>query len=128
MIFDTFLLSVNICTLSLHCQKHVLSVTYLYYCDIRPRYLINLCENSKLTELIQVSYRLYVLERCPRGRRRRTRNPLCGLSASRVRIPLSPYRYFTRHTFGEVSEWSKVHDWKSCKVKSLRGFESPPLR
>ena len=29
---------------------------------------------------------------------------------------------------GEVSEWSKVHDWKSCKVKSLRGFESPPLR
>ena len=30
--------------------------------------------------------------------------------------------------FGEMSEWSKVHDWKSCKVKSLRGFESPSLR
>ena len=29
---------------------------------------------------------------------------------------------------GEVSEWSKVHDWKSCMVKSHRGFESPPLR
>ncbi len=27
-----------------------------------------------------------------------------------------------------MSEWSKVHDWKSCKVKSLRGFESPSLR
>ena len=34
----------------------------------------------------------------------------------------------SQHSFGEVSEWSKVHDWKSCKVKSLRGFESPPLR
>ena len=31
-------------------------------------------------------------------------------------------------SFGEMSEWSKVHDWKSCKVKSLRGFESPSLR
>ena len=31
-------------------------------------------------------------------------------------------------TFGEVSEWSKVHDWKSCMVESHRGFESPPLR
>ena len=30
--------------------------------------------------------------------------------------------------FGEMSEWSKVHDWKSCKVKSLPGFESPSLR
>ena len=29
---------------------------------------------------------------------------------------------------GEVSEWSKVHDWKSCMVESHRGFESPPLR
>ncbi len=29
---------------------------------------------------------------------------------------------------GEVSERSKVHDWKSCVVKSYRGFESPPLR
>ena len=34
----------------------------------------------------------------------------------------------SQHSFGEVSEWSKVHDWKSCKVKSLRGFESPSLR
>ena len=30
--------------------------------------------------------------------------------------------------FGEMSEWSKVHDWKSYKVKSLPGFESPSLR
>ena len=34
----------------------------------------------------------------------------------------------SKQTSGEVSEWSKVHDWKSCMVESHRGFESPPLR
>ncbi len=29
---------------------------------------------------------------------------------------------------GEVSEWSNVHAWKACVVKSNRGFESRPLR
>ena len=30
---------------------------------------------------------------------------------------------------GEVTEWSKVHDWKSCgRIKLSRGFESLPLR
>lgn len=30
--------------------------------------------------------------------------------------------------FGEMSEWSKVHDWKSCVPKRYRGFESLSLR
>ena len=30
---------------------------------------------------------------------------------------------------GEVTEWLKVHDWKSCGgLKPPRGFESLPLR
>lgn len=29
---------------------------------------------------------------------------------------------------GEVSEWSNVHAWKACVVKSNRGFKSRPLR
>ena len=30
---------------------------------------------------------------------------------------------------GEVTEWLKVHDWKSCRgLKPPRGFESLPLR
>lgn len=27
-----------------------------------------------------------------------------------------------------MSEWSNEHDWKSCDVNSIRGFESPSLR
>lgn len=35
--------------------------------------------------------------------------------------------YFWRN-FGEVSEWSKEHDWKSCmSVTGHRGFESLSL-
>src|SRR5687767_11018252 len=30
--------------------------------------------------------------------------------------------------YGQVSEWLKEHDWKSCGVKSSRGFESLPVR
>lgn len=30
---------------------------------------------------------------------------------------------------GEVSEWPKEHDWKSCfRRKTERGFKSRPLR
>lgn len=28
--------------------------------------------------------------------------------------------------FGEMSEWLKVHDWKSCMLKSIGG-SNPPL-
>ena len=44
-------------------------------------------------------------------------------------LHLSPFCYtISQFDIGKVSEWSKVHDWKSCKVMSLRGFESPPFR
>src|SRR4051812_31355128 len=29
---------------------------------------------------------------------------------------------------GKVAEWSKAHDWKSCRVNSPPGFESLPFR
>ena len=75
------------------------------------------------------------LERCESGRIGRSRKPLYR-KVPGVRIPLSPFfngatqssiffTHFTEHLenfntfrcfqhFGEMSEWSKVHDWKSC--------------
>ena len=35
---------------------------------------------------------------------------------------------FFVHESGEMTEWSKVHDWKSCVLKRHRGFESLSLR
>ena len=46
-------------------------------------------------------------ERCPSGRRGRSRKPLWPSRSPWVRIPPSP-------PSGEMTEWSKVHDWKSC--------------
>jgi hypothetical protein len=35
---------------------------------------------------------------------------------------------YTKSKHGEVSEWPKEHDWKSCiLVKEYRGFESLSL-
>ena len=70
-------------------------------------------------------------ERCPSGRRRRTRNPLYRLTVPRVRIPLSPIAWIIFWTIlfllylGEVSEWSMVHAWKACVLKGTGGSNPP---
>ena len=52
-----------------------------------------------------------------------------GRSRKRTYLQCSSICYkLHKYDKGKVSEWSKVHDWKSCKVMSLRGFESPPFR
>lgn len=43
-----------------------------------------------------------------------------------VRIPLSPFILPKSVNSGEMSEWLKVHDWKSCMLKSIGG-SNPPL-
>ena len=41
----------------------------------------------------------------------------------------SRFAAFDRELAGEMTEWLKVHDWKSCVLrKRYRGFKSRPLR
>jgi len=35
--------------------------------------------------------------------------------------PIQHLTLFIRHSEGQVSEWSKEHDWKSCRCNSLEG-------